>query len=86
MRLCFDINHCVKSVQTDFSGPYFPVFSPNAAKYGPERTPHLDIFRAANIGGNHLILLLGISFRYGAPARDILTCTTMFNNFLNISF
>ena len=28
------------------SGPYFPVFSSNAAKYGPEKTPHLDIFQA----------------------------------------
>ena len=28
------------------SGPYFPVFSPNAGKYGPEITPYLDIFHA----------------------------------------
>ena len=37
-----------------FSGPYFPafalnterysVFSPNAEKYGPEKTPYLDTF------------------------------------------
>ena len=27
-----------------FSGPYFPVFSPNAGKYGPEKTPYLDTF------------------------------------------
>ena len=25
-----------------FSGPYFPVFSPNGGKYGPEKTPYLD--------------------------------------------
>ena len=25
-----------------FSGPYFPIFSPNAGKYGPEKTPYLD--------------------------------------------
>ena len=26
------------------SGPYFCVFSPNTAKYGPEITPYLDTF------------------------------------------
>ena len=25
------------------SGPYFPVFSPNREKYGPEKTPYLDL-------------------------------------------
>ena len=25
-----------------FSGPYFPVFSPNTRKYGPEKTACLD--------------------------------------------
>ena len=29
-----------------FSGPYFPVFSPNNGKYGPEKTLHLDTFHA----------------------------------------
>ena len=28
-----------------FSGPYFPVFSPNTGKYGPEKTPFLDTFQ-----------------------------------------
>ena len=27
-----------------FSGPYFPVFSPNTGKYGPGKTPYLDLF------------------------------------------
>ena len=27
-------------------GPYFPAFSQNAEKYGPEITPHLDTFHA----------------------------------------
>ena len=31
-----------------FSGPYFPVFSPNTGKYGPEKTPYLDTFHAVN--------------------------------------
>ena len=29
-----------------FSGPYFPVFSPNTEKYGPEKTAYLDTFHA----------------------------------------
>ena len=29
-----------------FSGPYFPVFSPNKGKYGPEITPYLDTIHA----------------------------------------
>ena len=29
-----------------FSGPYFPVFSPNNGKYGPEKSPYLGTFRA----------------------------------------
>ena len=28
-----------------FSGPYFPVFSPNTGKYGPD-TPYVDTFYA----------------------------------------
>ena len=29
-----------------FSGPYFPVFSPNTAKYGTEKSPYSDTFYA----------------------------------------
>ena len=29
-----------------FSGLYFPVFSPNTGKYGPEKYPYLDTFHA----------------------------------------
>ena len=29
-----------------FSGPYFPVFGLNTGKYGPEKTPYLEIFCA----------------------------------------
>ena len=37
----------MKSVQVpSFFGPYFPVFSPNTGKYGPEKTPYLDTFHA----------------------------------------
>ena len=31
-----------------FCGPYFPVFSPNAEKYGPEKAPYLNSFHAVN--------------------------------------
>ena len=29
-----------------FYGPYSPTFSPNAGKYGPEKTPYLETFHA----------------------------------------
>ena len=29
-----------------FPDPYFPIFSPNTGKYGPEKTPYLDTFHA----------------------------------------
>ena len=32
-----------------FSRPYFRVFSPNAGKYGQEKTPYLDTFHAVKI-------------------------------------
>ena len=32
-----------------FSGPYFPVFSPNAKKYGSEKTPYFDTFYTVSI-------------------------------------
>ena len=31
---------------TEAAGPYFPIFSPNTAKCGPEITPYLDTFHA----------------------------------------
>ena len=31
------------------SGPDFSVFSPNAGKYGPEKTPYLDTFHEVQI-------------------------------------
>ena len=39
------------------SGPYFPVFSLNTVKYGPEITPYFDTFRAV-IGKRYLGNLL----------------------------
>ena len=38
--------HCVKSVQ--IWSVFWSVFSPNAGKYGPGKTPYLDTFHAVN--------------------------------------
>ena len=32
-----------------FSGPYYPIFSPNAEKHGLEKTPYLDTFHAVKV-------------------------------------
>ena len=32
-----------------FSGPYFPVFSPNTGKCGPVKTPYLDTFHVVTL-------------------------------------
>ena len=50
-------------------GPYFPVFSPNTRKYGPERTASLDTFHAVNV----LVILktkLNSSFSMGKLLLD----------------
>ena len=39
-------------------GPYFPVFSPNTGKYGPEITPYLDTFHAVSWCKGQLLHLL----------------------------
>ena len=53
----------MKNIQLRFfSGPYFPpfglnteryVFSPNAGKYGPEKTLHLATFHAVTSRSKH---------------------------------
>ena len=46
-----------------FSGSYFPVFSPNMGKYGPEKTPHLDIFHAVESSGKkHASVVMFLAF------------------------
>ena len=40
-----------------FSGPYFLAFSPNAGKYGSEKTPYLDSFHAVPNTSLHISLL-----------------------------
>ena len=39
------------------SGRYFPVFSPNTGKYGPEITPYLDTFDATYCYWRNILLL-----------------------------
>ena len=41
---CWNNKHCVKR-----DTEYLSVFSPNAAKYGPEKPPYLDTFYAVKI-------------------------------------
>ena len=80
-KLCDTLCHCVKSVQIrSFFWYVFsrigteygdlpcksPLFSPNTGKYGPEKTPYLDIFRAVGLSNNCMICLFfptGIHFR-----------------------
>ena len=38
------------------SGPYFPVLGLNTGKYGPEITPYLDTFHAAQLFKKYLKL------------------------------
>ena len=53
----------------NFSSPYFPafvlnkisylsVFSPNAGKYGPEKTPYLDTFHTVRTLNNQGFLFI----------------------------
>ena len=42
----------------NFSGQYFPVSSPSAGKYGPEKTPYLKTFHAVNKLLDNLALLM----------------------------
>ena len=44
------------------SGPYLPVFSPIAGKYGPEITPYMDTFHAVYVNGQ--ITVVDISHFY----------------------
>ena len=46
LRLFTSTVHCVVFKEEIFSSPYFPVFSRNAGKYGPEKNPYLDTFHA----------------------------------------
>ena len=39
-----------------FSGPYFPIFSPNTGKYGQEKTSYLDTFHAVIVTLNAMYL------------------------------
>ena len=51
------------------SGPYFPVFSLNIGKYGPETTPYLDNFHAVVIHTDIQTLLRWVNIP--SPCRSI---------------
>ena len=78
-RIGNEDNHCVESVQilsffwslfsrirTEYEkcSVSLSVFSPNAGKYGPEKTPYLDSFHTVNISVSNFILkcLVTINF------------------------
>ena len=46
---------CEVSKHVVFFGLYFPVLSPNAGKYGPEKTPYLETFLAVKMFWNKVI-------------------------------
>ena len=67
----FQIKHCIKSVQirsffwsvfsrirTEYGEILYisSVFSPNAGKYEPEKTPYLDTFHAVYQSGAHFLV------------------------------
>ena len=58
------------------SGSYFPVFSPNTGKYGPEITPYLDTFHAV------LEITNNLNIRNGEHALIVQTHTDKDNSVL----
>ena len=49
--LYYGDSHCVKGVRIrSYSGPYFPVFSPNAGKYGTDNSEHGHFSRSVSFG------------------------------------
>ena len=64
----------------DFSGPYFPVFSPNTGKYRPEKTPYLDTFHAVNM------LFCVIIWEAKMKPKFIFVKTSVWSIFVSISY
>ena len=65
------------------SSPYFPIFSPNTGKCGPEKTPYLDTFhavirlrRASALG---LISSMSLDVR-----KDIICIISLINLYLEL--
>ena len=56
-----------------FSDPYFPVFSPNTGKYGPEITPYLNTFHAVHVKmveNNRIFFLVSPYWNLGFSRKD----------------
>ena len=60
-----------------YSGPYFPVFSPNAGKYEPEKTPYLDTFHT-------VYSMLGIFEIIMLRKMDVMRCFFLLILFWNL--
>ena len=54
------------------SGPYFPVFSPNAGKYGPEKTTYLNTVHAVILYSIIMDTQLGLELPSVLNGTDIL--------------
>ena len=70
--------HCVKSVQRRsffwsvffcIRTKYLSVFSPNAGKYGPEKTPYLEPFHEVQASVYPIIYLIACPNQYINPAN-----------------
>ena len=59
-----------------FSDPYFPVFSPNTGKYGPEKTPYLDTF--------HTLFVFYLFKKEGDNVRAVLTRKLLWHHCIDI--
>ena len=65
-----------KCPNAEFSGPYFPVFALNTAKYGPEKTPYLDSshsVRCCHLGCEFVFRLFAIkTYRYLSKGTSLM--------------
>ena len=66
--------HYVKSVQ--IRSVFWSVFSPNAGKYGPGKTPYLDTFHAAIV----------LKYSYFSRSYLLLTLSEKFHTKKNFAF
>ena len=63
-----------------FSDPYFPAFSPNTGKYGPEKTPYMDTFHA--VIGIYRVLNIALVSKILAVTNKSFNIVSDLRNFL----
>ena len=58
MSIYLSISHCIKrgTKGEELHSVYLSVFSQNAGKYGPEKTPYLDTFHAVTVLEQYIIV------------------------------